>query len=274
MHFSKNHKKGVIQLAVIIALVIIGIQGKQWLPNNSNKFLLDKKTQAIIDKQICDYKTVAENKSRNRTFYVNSINDYSGYLLGLTTWQIDTLLSYQEKKKIIYNFGQFSNAIKLNTNQIKDIKDRLKFPKIKKQQKKYTKKNSKKFDLNKITYSQLTENLKISSFISKRIINFRKYLKGFRDINQIEDVYNINTYQIRAIKDYCFLKNPPNKKFNINLITQKNLSKIPYITWNNSKQIKKYIKTHGKLNSFEILRKFEGLSNVKVSRLPLYLTLE
>jgi len=156
------------------------------LPKSESNFIINKKISQQLEQQQIAYQTKQNNFTK--TYYVNSINDYSGYQLGLNTKQIDTFQS---------------------TN----LKNKLRFPKkrfiVKATPKKTFKKKfftNKRFNINEITAIELETELKLPSFISKRIIKFRKYLNGYKSINQIEKVYGILPYQVDQIKKYCFIK--------------------------------------------------------------------
>jgi len=205
-------KNGILQLAIILGFLFILLFIKNKLPNNTSQIVLDKKLQAELDKQ-----KLAFSEKQNafiKTYYVNAINDFSGYQLGLSTKQINTLFSYKKSGKLIYNLNEFQKIINADSAQLSILKNKLRFPK-----KKFTtkipskvflsKKESstiKKFDLNKITAIQLEKELKLPSFIAKRIVRFRKYLNGYKNINQIEKVYSILPYQIERVKKHCTVK--------------------------------------------------------------------
>lgn len=277
MKINSKYRNGILQLACLLGFTLLLIFLNGFLPNHQPQFKLDNETQTLIDTQRLVLK---QQQKFTKTYYVNNLNDYTAYQLGLSTLQIDRLLAYRKSGKLIYSMDDFKKVTLIDTIQFKKIKKQLRFPKSASNtqivSQKTTKANSKKhkrFDLNQISEIELKQEFKFPDFVAKRIIKFRKYLNGYRVMNQIEDVYGILPYQVNQIKKHCFLKNPSKEKKKIHELSQKELSNVPYLSWNTSKQIIKYVKNNGKLTSFEILHKIDGLSTKKINRLPLYLTL-
>lgn len=181
------------------------------MPKSESNFIINKKISQQLEQQQIAYQTKQNNFTK--TYYVNSINDYSGYQLGLNTKQIDTLLNYLNSGQLIFDYTTFKKITQIDSFQSTNLKNKLRFPKkrfiVKATPKKTFKKKfftNKRFNINEITAIELETELKLPSFISKRIIKFRKYLNGYKSINQIEKVYGILPYQVDQIKKYCFIK--------------------------------------------------------------------
>lgn len=210
MKINKQHKNGIIQLSFLVIISIALLYLSKILPIHTNQFLVDTETQAILDEQKCEL--VTRNNKRNATkFYVNTINDYTGYKLGLNVNQIDTLLSFFETGKRLYSLKEFATLTALTNEQLQSIGPKLRFPKKKIPYKKKTYpktkfKATKKFNLNTITAYELEQHLKLPKFIAKRVVKYRKLLKGFKNMKQIENVYSILPYQINRIKENCYLE--------------------------------------------------------------------
>lgn len=212
MKVSKKHKNGIIQLSFLIIVFTTLTYLSSALPTHSNQFVVDSKIELVLNEQKCNI----ENNNIKKV-YVNTISDYSGYMLGLNINQIDTLLSFLNKGNLIYNLEEFTRITSLSKKQLQHISTRLKFPK----KKSYTSKNnsvtnrkklknsfqaSKKFNINTITASQLKSDLKLPKFIADRIVKYRRFLKGYKNMEQIENVYSILPYQVNRIKENCYLK--------------------------------------------------------------------
>ncbi len=209
MNINELQKKGLLQLISLLVLIIVLINLKKSFLNNSPKFKLDNEIQQQLDLQ----KLALKNKQQKRvsTYYVNNLTDYSGYQLGLSVTEIDRLLSHLQNNNLIYTLKEFQNITKVDSIKLKYLKSRLRFPKkqpystIKTLKHKKASVN-KKFNLNTITKIQLEQEFKLPHFIAKRIIKYRYSIGGFKSISGIEKVYGLRPYQIRNIKEHCFLK--------------------------------------------------------------------
>jgi len=211
LKISAQQKNGIIQLAFLLGVICLLFYINNHLPIHKPEFLINTEIQAKLDLQKTAYQT---KKNKNtKTYYVNSINDYIGYQLGLNTKQIDTLIRFLESGKLIYNLKEFQKIVQVDFNQLDILKNKLRFPKkriiskpfitSKTKNKFYTKKQ---FNLNKVTAIQLEKELQLPTFIAKRIVKYRTYLNGYKNIEQIEKVYSILPYQIERIKNHCFVK--------------------------------------------------------------------
>ncbi len=211
MKINSLQKNGLLQLATLLFVVFLLFLLKKNYPISTTKFALDTQTQELLDQQKTAY--LSKKSKPLKSYYVNTITDYSGYQLGLSTEQIDRLLAYQKTNKTIYTLAQFKKVTQINTLQLNTIKNKLRFPK--KQLYTYPKKNSytkntintniKRYNINTITSKQLIHEFKLPSFIAERIIKFRYSLNGFNNINQIDKVYGIRSYQVDRIKKQCFI---------------------------------------------------------------------
>lgn len=211
MKISNQQKNGIIQLSFLMIVSLAFLCFSKVLPSSSSQFVINSEIQSELDKQKLAFE---EKKKQNfKKFYVNSINDYIGYKLGLNTNQIDRLLTYFDSGKLVYNPKQFKKITALSDTQFQAITNKIRFPKTKpKTKKKSYKKHKnkfhsfKKFDLNTISAQQLEKDLKLPQFIAARIVKFRKLLKGYKNMEEIEKVYSILPYQTERIKKYCYIK--------------------------------------------------------------------
>ncbi len=200
---TTQYKKGIIKLAALIGLLCCFIMGSKFIKSQEPAFLLNEEGQCFIDNQ--RYIQEEESVKKKYKYYINSINDFQAYQLGLSVEQIDRLFAYRNSNKSIYTLEDFKNIIKANVVQLDTIKDQLVFA-VKKKTVKHKKvleeKNAisfKKLDINKVTSAQLYVKLKLPSIIANRIIKYRKSLKGFKSMDQLKNVYDITEEHLELL---------------------------------------------------------------------------
>ena len=105
LELTPQYKNGIIKLAVLLVLLCFFIAFFKWYPISEPAFVVNEDLQCKIDNQ----KLIEEELKANKVYkyYVNSINDFQGYQLGLSTYEIDSLLVFQKKGKLIYDIEQF-----------------------------------------------------------------------------------------------------------------------------------------------------------------------
>ena len=212
MDLNKAQKRGIIKLAILLGLLCFFIFLYHQLPNYAESFVLDVEAQKIIDNRKDSLQTQLKSKKVYK-YYVNSINDYKGYQLGLSPAEIDRMLDFRRAGNKIYSLEEFAKITQIEITRLDSIKHLLIFPKQKKRKNNtYRKKIIQKFDINKITAVQLQNELRLPKSLANRIINFRSSLNGFSSMDQIDEVYYISPSQIKIIKENCKLVKPVSKE--------------------------------------------------------------
>jgi len=131
-----------------------------------------------------------------------------------------------------------------------------------------------KFDINQADTTQLISIYGIGSKLSQRIIKYKNQLGGFISMNQLSEVYGLDTAVINELnrKAYITTDYQP-KKININSATEKELSTHPYIKYSLAKAITTYRFQHGNFNSVEDLKKIALIDETFYNKIKPYLTL-
>lgn len=126
-------------------------------------------------------------------------------------------------------------------------------------------------DINQATAEEWQQLHGIGTYFSKKITNFRTYLGGFSTIDQVAETYGLKPETFEQIKPYLKLS-PVIKKININEVEAKELSKHPYLSWQESLAIYNYRQHHGAYTSKEDLEKVLLLKPEVVEKIIPYLS--
>ena len=115
----------------------------------------------------------------------------------------------------------------------------------------------------------------IGRVLSQRIIRYRERLGGFYDLQQLKEVYGVDTSLIDQNMKY-FL--PPDtmeiNKIAINDATVKELVRHPYISYKQAIAIVNYRQQHGVYHSMEEVMRIHLMSALDQKRLAPYLSFE
>lgn len=128
-------------------------------------------------------------------------------------------------------------------------------------------------DINQADTSKLRLIRGIGSVLSSRIVDFRGKLGGFVQLEQLKEVYGLDsTVRNRllqvAVVDSLFSP----QKININTATVKDLSNHPYISWTIAKAIVAYRFQHGTFVQIEDIRNILLVDQNIFSKIEPYLT--
>jgi competence protein ComEA len=142
---------------------------------------------------------------------------------------------------------------------------RTNLPKLKKQ--------SKAFNINTASATQLSTIKGIGPVLSARIVKFRNKLGGFTHSKQYEEVYGLLPEVVEHLKKHTYISaNFQPTQLNINTADLKTLAAHPYLTYQQAKSIVGYREQHGPFSSLEALNALVLLDQASLKKVKPYLT--
>ncbi len=223
--------------------------------------------QAFIDSMI------GAQKKRNNIihpFNPNYLTDYRAYVLGIEKNTIDRLFAFRKSGKFINSAAEFKRITQMEDSLFEAIKPFLKFPNFTKYKKEKVFKNLKK-DINEVEEFDFLKVKGIGKVLSSRIVKYRKYIKGFSTLDQLYEVYGLDSLAVDNVKNHFEIQKLPElKKIKISEASLYDLSRIPYINKEESTEIIK-LRTRQKKIILEDLFHITGFDSLKISRISLYL---
>ena len=288
---SHSQANGFIVLVPLLGIVIFS--GPLWHWYMSTRFDDRSKDLAMLDSLVAlwEPETIAEGtappspKSTLFNFDPNyaTVKDFQalGFSSGLAT-RIDR---YRQKggkffvrKDLLKIYGIDSTFYKQLYAFI-DLPERSE-QKRTHQQKIYERKDSSvktksaKFDLNKADTLQLMKVGGIGTKRSQRIIKYRDALGGFIDMDQIQEVYGLDSTVVRMLLAESFIAADYRPvTMNINTCDEKRLASHPYLSNAAARSIVAYRFQHGEFKAFEDLRNIHALDEKTIQKITPYLTL-
>tara|TARA_B110000977_G_scaffold201830_1_gene299060 strand:- start:3294 stop:4121 length:828 start_codon:yes stop_codon:yes gene_type:complete len=223
--------------------------------------------QAFIDSMI------GAQKKRNNIihpFNPNYLTDYRAYVLGIEKNTIDRLFAFRKSGKFINSAAEFKRITQMEDSLFEAIKPFLKFPNFTKYKKEKVFKNLKK-DINEVEEFDFLKVKGIGKVLSSRIVKYRKYIKGFSTLDQLYEVYGLDSLVVDNVKNHFEIQKLPElKKIKISEASLYDLSRVPYINKEESTEIIK-LRTRQKKIILEDLFHITGFDSLKISRISLYL---
>jgi len=281
--FTKQQRSGIFFLMLFIVI----FQIIYFFVDFSFKKEIQIDNQALLafQQQIdsLKQKELEKNSPRIFSFNPNYISDEKGYQLGMSVEEIDKLLLFRSKDNFINSIKEFQEVTKISDTLLSKISSYFKFPEWVTNKKnnniipaktRIYKKIVKK-DLNKATAYELRSVYGIGITLSDRIVKYRKLLGGFVENDQLNEVYGLAPEVIEKIlKEFKIINKPEIKKININNVSIKELSKIPYISFEIAKKIITYRSKFGGISSINELTKIQDFPVEKINRIELYLSID
>ena len=132
-----------------------------------------------------------------------------------------------------------------------------------------------RFDLNLADTSQLIKIDGIGPKLSLRIITYRKRLGGFVSLDQLREVYGLDSAAIHHLTIQAFIQEDfiP-RQLNINTADEKKLSSLPYLKFALAKSIAVYRFQHGVFTSVDELKKIALMDETTFQKIKPYITVK
>lgn len=203
--------------------------------------------------------------------------DENGFLkLGLSPKLIKTILNYRSKGgsfrnpddiRKIWGLKKEDADILVPFITIENTRSNFNYST---NNKNYTPKN---IDVNTATIDEY-KRLPIPVNIAYKIFNYREKLGGFISVDQINETYGITDSLYQVILPFLSLNNSNINKLNINIATEVELSKHPYISFELAKAIVYYRNKYGKFNSVSDIKKIVFVTEATLKKIAPYLTVQ
>jgi competence ComEA-like helix-hairpin-helix protein len=278
--FSQSEQRGIIVLVVIL-LILTGIRVALSYVQPSEA--IAEEHSRAIHQFLClqqQYHDSVSAAGKQRHFHSGTPQEWKKYpssrtltpfvfnpdtmefvhwkKMGFTEKEAQQIVNYQAKGGKFYQKSDFKKLYCVSEEDYRLLEAYIEISLGRKTGKKeettttvsYTKQN-----INTINNIQIQKISSIEQKIAQRIVNYREKLGGFVHINQLKEVYGMDSNCFLRLKDYFYTDGTNIKKLNINELGIKELSQHPYIDYYIAKSIVTYRQQHGKYNSVEDVKK-------------------
>ena len=284
-HFelTNQQRNGILFLILIIIL----LQGLLFFGNSrtTDNFIQDKDL-LLLEKQIDSIKNIQKEKVSRVSilpFNPNFLTDYRGYILGMSTTQIDNVLKFRKTGKWINSIEDFQTVSGVSDSLMLQIEPYIKFPDWVNNPIRNTaeyKINGKPevkeiIDLNRATLQELKMVNGIGDVLAERIITYRNSFKGgFASLIELENVYGLKPEVISILSERFQVKTPrPIETINLNSADRDRLVSVPFIDYELAHRIVEYRILHEGFKSLDELNSVKGFPENKFEQIKLYLQL-
>lgn len=277
--FTSSQRKGIIILLLLINLIQISLYFYRNTFKKNEKFNLDEASIIYYQKEIDSLKKI-KTKRNIYPFNPNFIDDHKGYFLHMKVEEIDKLLEFRRLDKYVNSAKEFQQVTGVSDEWLAEYSPYFKFPDWtqNKANGNFNNQNSSSKDIipvkdiNKATLDDLILIKGIGPAYAERILNERAKFGGFVHIDQMNYIYNLPPEVVVSLKKYFKIGTKPLiNKINVNTASREELSKIPYITYQLSREILIYRSKSDNLLKVEDLKKIKGFPLDKLNIIALYL---
>jgi competence ComEA-like helix-hairpin-helix protein len=199
--------------------------------------------------------------------------------LGFGNFLAQRIVNYRTKGGKFIIKTDLLKIYRMDTSLYRDLYSYIDLPDQKEDKKSFTatlipKKKDKTFDINQADTIQLSTIYGIGAKLSQRITRYRSKVGGFVSMNQLYDVYGLDSAVVTELKNHSYIAADflP-KQININSATEKELSSHPYIKYSLAKTITAYRFQHGPFQSVDDLKKIALIDESLFQKIKPYISL-
>jgi DNA uptake protein ComE-like DNA-binding protein len=269
--YNKRQRKGVFYLLLLIA----SLQAFYYYVDSSTSVLDTKKgVLQAFQNQWDSLRKVQMKVFKGYQVNPNFLTDAKGYELGMSVLELDRLFLYRKQQKWIRTLADFQQVTQVSDSLLNVLAPHFRFPVF------YSVKKSAKpkvllrpvIDINSATQEDLLGVRGIGQKLSKRILSYKKLLGGFSTIQQLYEVWGLDSLVVDKLKSlFVVAEIPLIKKIPVNTATFKEVLSIVYLDYKTTKLIFTYKDSVGKIEKLQELKKIVGFPAEKYDRIALYL---
>ena len=285
-NFTKSEFNGILTLFVLIMLVMAAPSLYSWF-DTDDQDLLDVDTIAklnLVERLKAPPKASTAFKRNVRlsapklhVFDPNTLDQQGWEAFGLSPRQAKAIINYKLKGGI---FRKAEDLQKMYTikpelyEQLKSyvhIKDTTNLSSRKRHTTTtYPGKSTEVYEINSLDTVQLQAINGIGPAFARRIFKYRERLGGFAAVDQLLEVFGIDSVRFAGIAPQIRVDAGLLKKININTADFETLRQHPYLRYKQVNAIIEYRKQHGNYSSFADLKKVAILPAETVDKLVPY----
>ncbi|MDM1511450.1 ComEA family DNA-binding protein [Myroides odoratimimus] len=284
-YYTKSQKRGLF----FLVLFVIAIQLYIYYPRSSDQHIVDQYSTLFNDeyqKQISlldSINTIAIAKRDTiYPFNPNFITDYRGFVLGMSTAEIDRLLSFRKENKYVNSAKEFQQVTQVSDEWLKTYSTYFKFPdwvnapKVKREYVDYSKPKVEvpivAICINSATLDDLQKVRGIGPYYADKIMKEREKYGGFVSIQQLKFVYGLSEEVVNELYRHFKVMNAPTvTTLNINEASINQLKELPYMNYYIAREVVKHRSMNGDFVNKEGLLQIEKFPIDKIDIISLYL---
>lgn len=282
--FSKRSRRAIL-IFVGIMLVLVLIPRVYFLFTPAEKFTFSQtefQKEAYKHHQFKKREKPVYSKKKSRfsvpraKFDPNSYTSEDWMKLGMSQKQADIIIKFG--KRGFYEDADLKKVFVISDQFFDLIKDSLFYPAKptydKFEKKTYEPKAIARIELNTASEEELMTIKGIGAFFAKNIVKRRNELGGFRNENQLLEIWKFDQEKLDGILPFIKIDPALVKQININTATAEDLKKHPYFTWNIANSVVKLRAQIGSYKKLEDLKKSVLVTDEFYEKVKPYLTIE
>ncbi len=291
-NYSRGEIRGIVVLMVlnVVIFLVPGIIRKHVRLSHTDFSSFEKQIDNVESQTATTDNTDLATLNKLFFFDPNTVSKIGLMQLGLTEKQVKTFIKFREAGGQFEKADDLKKVYSINDELFTKLKPFIKFQSIAENiatsnrslpvidstssnlEKESHNLNFTLLNINKADSNLLMTLSGIGPVLSKRIVNYRKYLGGYYRKEQLREVYGLDEETYDQIKDKIIVDTSGIKKINLNRVDFKTLNRHPYLSYADTKTIIKYREIMGEFTSKHNLLENHLVDSATYNKISVYLT--
>jgi len=270
--FNKKERNGILLLSCLLLLLILFYQFSHLLKQESRTDFSSFE-KALAELEYEQEPTIEKQKDSLFYFNPNTLADKGWLVLGLPSTKLSVLRNFQKSGAIFKTKTDLKHYFAITDEFYEKVEKYISIPEIKKTETPInkTKKTNQIVELNQADSLQLISINGVGPFYAKQILKYRKELGGFRNYDQLTEIWGLENLEIQKLKQQTSIDTLHIRKVNVNTIELEQLKLHPYLNYKQVKMILNYRKQHGDFKQVKDIRKIKPISPELFRKIAPYL---
>lgn len=283
--YSRAERNGILVLLILILLMYLSRYLIPSLleerPVDFSRFkqqlaLLEQRQAGNADEKSAWKRNTSEKAIKLFPFNPNTLTDTAWAQLGFSRKQIASIRKYQTKGGRFYKKEDLKKMYCISAAKYQLLEPYISIVSIHKEIAPAAKTaylRPMPIPINTADSLQLINIKGIGPVLALRILKFRAKLGGFSNVEQLKEVYGIDSAKFANLQTVITIRVEDIQQLNINQATHEQLKMHPYIGYKLAKAIVNYREQHGNYQSIDELKKIVLITTENVEKLKPYLIL-
>ena len=270
--FNKKERNGILLLSCLLLLLILFYQFSHLLKQESRTDFSSFE-KALSELEYEQKSNIEKQQDSFFYFNPNTLADKGWLALGLPSTKLSVLRNFQKSGATFNTKTDLKNCFAITDEFYEKVYKYISIPKIKKTETPSikTKKTREIVELNHADSLQLISINGVGPFYAKQILKYRKELGGFRNYDQLTEIWGLENLEIQKLKQQTSIDTLHIRKVNVNAIELEQLKLHPYLNYKQAKMILNYRKQHGDFKQVKDIRKIKPISPELFRKIAPYL---
>ena len=257
--FNKKERNGILLLSCLLLFLVLFYQFS-YLLRQESKTDFSSFERALTELEYEQESIVEKQKDSLFYFNPNTLDDKGWFALGLYSKRLNTLRNFQKSGGVFKVNQDLKKCFAITDEFYNRIKEYVVIPEVKRAEKLVVKPTKQLVELNQADSLQLVSIKGIGPFYAKQILEYRKELGGFRNYNQISEIWGLENLELEKFQQQTSIDTLYTQKININTVELEKLRLHPYLNYKQAKMIVNYRKQHGDFKQVKDIRKIKPIS--------------